>query len=206
MDLRTVAAPEHRTDHVERAPATRVPFDVDRVVYSLDVVAMSVADVIEHAGGWLFDLTLGGWDVTVLLAVPSDPQPLHILGAEVGSMSEVLMARRRDRVPRALALSAALCRDEPKVRESVKMALRDQQVEVRAWGDADTQPLKQLTGSASHRLSIAARAFKRAALEAAGITRPQIDSVETFRASQPVSPQFVSTSPWPMGRLALTTP
>jgi hypothetical protein len=40
------------------------------VRYRLDVVAASVSEVVSHAGGWLVDRVMAGWDVTVLISGP----------------------------------------------------------------------------------------------------------------------------------------
>jgi hypothetical protein len=36
--------------------------------YQLYVIAADVADVLQSVGGWLFDRSMAGWDVNVLLA------------------------------------------------------------------------------------------------------------------------------------------
>ncbi len=43
--------------------------------YRLDIVAPSVAEAVRHAGGWIFDRVMAGWDVNVLLAQPGDTRP-----------------------------------------------------------------------------------------------------------------------------------
>jgi hypothetical protein len=48
--------------------------------YRLDVVASSVVDVVKFAGGWVFDRSMAGRDVAVLLTDHPDDRPLHILG------------------------------------------------------------------------------------------------------------------------------
>ena len=50
--------------------------------YRLDVVAPSVIEVVTHAGGWLFDRVMAGWDVSVYIADRTDVRPLQILGAQ----------------------------------------------------------------------------------------------------------------------------
>ena len=44
--------------------------------YRLDVVALSVLEVVTHAGGWLCDRVMAGWDVTVRVADHADERPL----------------------------------------------------------------------------------------------------------------------------------
>ena len=48
--------------------------------YQLNVIATDVADVVQSVGGWLFDRSMAGWDVNVLLANHHDTRPLRILG------------------------------------------------------------------------------------------------------------------------------
>ena len=57
--------------------------DGDDMRYRLDVVAASVLDVVEAAGGWLFDRRMAGWDVTVLVPEEEDAHALRILGVDI---------------------------------------------------------------------------------------------------------------------------
>ena len=66
--------------------------------YRLDVVAASVVDVVRFAGGWLFDRSMAGWDVTVLVADHPDDRPLQILGAQMLDLEDAL-ASAGHRVP-----------------------------------------------------------------------------------------------------------
>ena len=51
----------------------RIPVhDDDDMRYRLDVIAASVLDVVEAAGGLLFDRRMAGWDVTVLVPEGED--------------------------------------------------------------------------------------------------------------------------------------
>ncbi len=51
--------------------------------YRVDVMADNVADVVECAGGWIFDHVMGGWAVNVVVRRPGDARPMEILGATV---------------------------------------------------------------------------------------------------------------------------
>ena len=62
--------------------------------YRLDVVASSVLDVVRFAGGWLFDRSMAGWDVTVLLSERADDRPLQILGAQTMDLEHALASGR----------------------------------------------------------------------------------------------------------------
>ena len=58
--------------------------------YRLDVVAPTVLDAVQFAGGWIFDRVMAGWDVTVLIADGADVRPLEILGAVPRDLESVL--------------------------------------------------------------------------------------------------------------------
>jgi hypothetical protein len=56
--------------------------------YQLDVTASDVADLVRSAGGWLFDRSMAGWDVNVVVTGGCDSLPLQILGVNVESREE----------------------------------------------------------------------------------------------------------------------
>ena len=58
--------------------------------YRLDVVAPTVLDAVQYAGGWVYDRVMAGWDVTVLVANDDDVRPLKILGADTLDLESVL--------------------------------------------------------------------------------------------------------------------
>ncbi len=154
--------------------------------YRLHVVAAGVVDVVKFAGGWLFDRAMAGWDVTVLLADPSDCRPLQILGARVLDLEEALaLAGTRPR-PQALAAAADLLGCDARVRQGVLQALDQGVTEVALWGEDWPAELDGSVGLVEHRLSMAARIFKgralAAALNSAGAPHGSIGGVETFRS------------------------
>ena len=53
------------SNRVSAARPTRA--DGESLRYRLDVVAASAVDVVQSAGGWLYDRVMAGWEVTVLL-------------------------------------------------------------------------------------------------------------------------------------------
>lgn len=55
------------------------------MTYRVDVVAGSVADVVRRAGGWIFDRSMQGWTVNVVIPHPADTRPIEILGASVNA-------------------------------------------------------------------------------------------------------------------------
>lgn len=150
--------------------------------YRLDVIAPSVTEAVQAAGGWLFDRAMAGWEVTVLVAAEDqDPLPLQILGAEVVELeTAVLMGEHRPR-PDALAVAADLFDRDPRIQEGVRLALDSGRTEVTLWGQAWPAELDS-TDSVEHHLSVAARAFKARALAALALPVDSIPMVEVFRS------------------------
>lgn len=150
--------------------------------YRLDVVAAGVADVVRFAGGWLFDRTMAGWDVTVLVADHPDERPLRILGAQILDLEYALASAGQRPPPQTLAVAADLFDCDSRVREGVLQALDQGATEVTLWGQSWPAELDDSVGLVEHRLSAAAQAFKAYALTAAGISAAAIGPIETFRS------------------------
>ena len=150
--------------------------------YRLDIVAPSVAEAVQHAGGWIFDRVMAGWDVNVLLAEPGDTRPLSILGAQTVDFETVLAAGDDQPQPQALAVAADLVDTDVRVREGVLRALDYGMTEVALWGEAQPAELDRNVDSVEHRLSSAARVFKAQALAAAAVTGVAVEATETFRS------------------------
>lgn len=150
--------------------------------YRLDVVASSVVDVVKFAGGWLFDRSMAGWDVTVLLTDHPDDRPLHILGARTLDLESVLASLGTHPRPQALAAAADLLGSDPRVRTGVLQALDHGVTEVTLWGTTWPAELDDSVGRVQHRLSMAAQTFKAKALAAAAVPVGSVGTVETFRS------------------------
>ncbi|MGY4712545.1 hypothetical protein ACXDF8_23820 [Mycolicibacterium sp. CBM1] len=150
--------------------------------YRLDVVAPSVEEAVRHAGGWMFDRVMAGWDVNVLLANPADTRPLTILGAQCVDFESMLAAGDDQPHPQALAVAAVLVEEDPRVREGVRRALDHGMTEVALWGEAHPADLDRNVDAVVHRLSAAARVFKAQALAAATVADIVVGAVETFRS------------------------
>ncbi|MBX9639422.1 MAG: hypothetical protein K2X97_06740 [Mycobacteriaceae bacterium] len=150
--------------------------------YRLDVVASSVGDVVTFAGGWLFDRSMAGWDVTVLLTDHPDDRPLHILGAKTLDLETVLGAVGTHPRPQALAAAADLLGSDPRVRTGVLQALDHGVTEVTLWGTTWPAELDDSVGRVQHKLSMAAQTFKAKALAAAAVAVDYVEPVETFRS------------------------
>jgi hypothetical protein len=152
------------------------------VRYRLDVVAADVADVVRFAGGWLFDRTMAGWDVTVLVAGHPDERPLQILGAATLDLEYALATVGHRPPPQTLAAAADLFGCDSRVRQGVLQALDQGATEVTLWGQTWPVELDDSVGLVEHRLSAAAQAFKAQALAAAGISLASVGPIETFRS------------------------
>lgn len=152
--------------------------------YQLDVTACDVVDVVRHAGGWLYDRVMAGWDVTVLVDGTFDDMPLRILGvrSERPAPDDDPAAPPR---ARALAISATAMETNPRLHDEVLRELKRGFAEVTMWGELTTTGLARVE-RADHQLSAAACAFKTYALRAAGLDEVAC-AVETFRRRSAVA-------------------
>jgi len=153
----------------------------------LTAVAASEADVVAHAGGWLFDQALAGWDVTVITADHADPRPLAILGARGRDMAILGAQPAVGACLQAIAVREDLYESDAQVRAMVLTAAAAGGAEVRLWGDSGPAGGD---GVVAHELSLAARAFKARALSALGaVERPteagEPGDREVFRCGHP---------------------
>ncbi|MBU8810464.1 hypothetical protein [Mycolicibacterium goodii] len=154
--------------------------------YRLDVVAPCVVDAVRHAGGWLVDRVMAGWDVTVLIDGDEDVRPLAILGVDTMELEGVLKSWENRPHPQTVAVAADLFNSDKRVRYGVLGALEQGLTEVTLWGEECPADLS--VRPARHELSAAARAFKAQALTAA--KHPDATSVgatETFRTGTMIS-------------------
>ncbi|OBH12170.1 hypothetical protein [Mycobacterium sp. E1747] len=157
--------------------------DRDCLRYRLDVIAVSALDVVQSAGGWLYDRAMAGWQVTVLLPDGGDARSLRILGLQALDVGEYFATVGRGATSESLAVSAEAFTADARVRDQVVGSLDDQTTEVALWGQAPTGwPLRVDRGvaRAQYALSAAARRFKGHALAAAGIDCPTVYSTETL--------------------------
>ncbi|OBG60409.1 MULTISPECIES: hypothetical protein [unclassified Mycobacterium] len=169
--------------HGGRVKAARGRADGDCLRYRLDVIAASARDVVQSAGGWLYDRAMAGWRVTVLLPDGSDTRSLRILGVQALDVEEYFATRDPAATSESLAVSAEAFAADARVREQVLESLDDRMTEVALWGQAPTGwPLRVDRGvaRAQYRLSAAALRFKGHALAAAGIDCPTVYSTETL--------------------------
>src|ERR1700743_2988322 len=87
------------------------------VVYRLDVVASSPADVVGSIGGWLYDRVRAGWDVNVLLPQRCDSRPLQILGIQVADLDWRILSASEEYTARGLAVSADMFASDARIRQ-----------------------------------------------------------------------------------------
>ncbi len=161
---------------VRSARSTRA--DGECLRYRLDVVAASTADVVQSAGGWLYDRVMAGWEVTVLLPHGCDTRALRILGvraSDSGEQPDPTGARSH-----SLAVSAEAFTADARVREQVLAAMGDRLTEVALWGDGWPLAVDRAMTRTHHVLSMAARRFKGYALAEAGIGCGPVDPTETL--------------------------
>jgi hypothetical protein len=145
------------------------------------VIAPDVAEVVRCAGGWMFDQVMAGWDVTVVTADRTDARPLRILGTRLVDLEGALARPVDGPCLQATAVQAELYDSDPRVRRFVLEVLDKDQGEVRVWGDAWPDDLDGGTCSVTHRLSLAARAFKAQALAAVAVPADPGEVAEVFR-------------------------
>jgi hypothetical protein len=149
--------------------------------YQLNVIASGMADVVQSAGGWLFDRARAGWDVNVLVARHDDPRPLAILGATASDLDAELSAVMRTvGLGGALAVGADLLGADIRIRNEVVRLLKQGLAEVTVWGKAWPAELGRQVEPVPRRMSAAARAFKSHALAAAVVSNDSVSRTETL--------------------------
>jgi hypothetical protein len=167
-----------KSSRVGAARATRTNGECLR--YRLDVVAASAVDVVQSAGGWLYDRAMAGWEVTVLLPERCDTRPLRILGVRVCDLKSEFATLPTGSTSQSLAVSGEAFTADARVRDTVLQSLDNRLIEVALWGDGWPLGVNRATTRAQHVLSGAARTFKGYALAAAGIPDTTVDPTETL--------------------------
>ncbi|MEE3849483.1 hypothetical protein VZC37_04025 [Gordonia sp. LSe1-13] len=181
-----------------RAVARRRPLR-----YRLAVIAADPLEAIEYAGGLLFDQSMAGWDVSVHVAEGGDTRPLEILGAPLFDLSSSLSSR--DSLdhrtigpwPQAVVVSGKVFAAEERLRSATMVSIDQHLLDVKLWGDDLPSELDHRCLPMSHRLSVAAKAFKRRAFAAAHIDPATVTNVESFRsaADQATTPPNIDLVP-----------
>jgi hypothetical protein len=154
--------------------------ELDPCGYTLNVAATDAADAVQGAGGLIFDRIREGWTVRVFAIEELDPQPLRILGAQgLTYDATTALTPSRPRIP--LALSAATLNHSDGMYREVLSQLRRGAAEITLWGEPPTE-LQQHVVTMEHRLTAAARAFKRRAHAACGLQAAPVH-VERFHGT-----------------------
>ena len=162
--------------------------------HQLNVIAASVADVVQSAGGWLFDRRMAGWEVDILLPERNDARALRILGATTIDLRSGLASfpRGPERAA-ALAVAADLLAIDESIQEEVLEAVRSGLTEVALWGDSRPANVGGQVDCTKYRLSAAARMFKGHALAAAGLVDVEVGHTERLYRSgyQPLDSDLI---------------
>jgi hypothetical protein len=164
------------------------------LAYRVDVVASSAVDVVGSIGGWLYDRVRAGWDVHVLLAQQCDRRPLQILGVHAVELDPQILSASTECAARGLAVSADMFASDARIQQEVLAALDRWMTEVTLWHDDWPLAVGHRTTTVQHVLSGAARAFKRHALEAAGLpgaVGPTEALRSDMKASLPVDSELI---------------
>jgi hypothetical protein len=146
-------------------------------------MAPSICPTVRHAGGWLFDLSMAGWDV-IVLGPSDDPRPLRILGARAVDPKAATAPAPGQSWPEAVAVDAGLYASNERVRAVVKKILDAGTTEVRLWWDDAAPAPERGRRVIQHRLSLAAQAFKAQALAAAHEPVQTVATTESFRSGR----------------------
>ncbi len=135
--------------------------------------------MVGSAGGWLFDRVMAGWDVRVAVSDSGDLAALQILGVQTVSVAELFGGTGH--APTALAVAAAACSADDRVRDALATSVRASRTEVTVWGDVWVPSVGRPGDEVRHELSSAARMFKAQAAFAAGLD-PAVATHEVFRS------------------------
>ncbi len=177
-----------------RTFGTRTKVNTGRVgKYQLDVTASDVADLVRSVGGWLFDRSMAGWDVNVVVNGGCEPLPLQIIGVntEPREPDDDATAPARSL---ALAASADAVNADPELQANVLRAMKRGIGDVLVWGSSWPEGIERGLDPIEHELSAAARAFKGHALAALGLPEP-VGLTETFRGRASVRAAYSDLTP-----------
>ncbi|GAA4983899.1 hypothetical protein GCM10023205_62270 [Yinghuangia aomiensis] len=161
--------------------AAAAPLSGARLRHRLVLAAPTVGDVVQAAGGLIFDRMIAGWHVLVLVAEPGDQRPLQVLGAVALDLESALASPLRGPRPHAIAVAADLYHAHRQIRDRLHVTADGSPAEVRLWGHGDPGSRSDRTAS-RYRPSAAARAFKTQALMAASQPPGLAPEAEVFHS------------------------
>ena len=150
----------------------------------LTTIAPSTAEAVRCSGGWLFDQVMAGWDVTVVAVNMGDPRPLEILGVRARELDVIYEVPILGPCLQSIAVRTDLYHSDERVRRFVLSAAETGGTEIRLWGDLWPEDFDGRADSVSHRLSLAARAFKAQAMAAADLSAEPAADIEVFRRGE----------------------
>ncbi|WP_156426079.1 hypothetical protein [Nocardia jinanensis] len=135
------------------------------------VVAATVAEAVDSLGGWIFDRTAAGCETLVLVPGSGDTRALEILGATAIDLGDALTHAEWATGLDVLAAAADMYLADARIREAFR-ARRDRAAQqTYLWGRGPAVEFGD--GFAlvnTYQVSLAGQAFKRAALDAAGVS------------------------------------
>ena len=145
----------------------------DDFKFRLNVIGATAADVVSHIGGWLFDRSMMGWDITVLIAEPGqDFRALQILGVTPLPLDTVLQSGMRLPICDGISVAADLYFGDSQVKRHVLRRLHRRESEFTLWGaDLPAESNENTSGAMSfdviaYQLTRAAGSFKAHAVAA----------------------------------------
>jgi len=141
--------------------------------YQFQVVAGNIADAVRSIGGLIFDRSMAGWEVSVVVDgdTGADDRPLRILGARVAkrlSDPNHVLAR-----PHTLAVATDVMVRSDAMRRQVLAIGDDNETEILLWGRHHPTNLNRRFVAVRHQPSAAAQVFKAQALTAGGVPAMQ---------------------------------
>jgi len=141
-----------------------MPSAEGNLCYRLEVLTQNVRDVVKEAGGWLFDLSKAGWDVTVIVLGPEETRPFRILGLNVIELNRSAVGSERRPYPHVLAIAPDLLAQDPNVKRRSTRAMKARLTEVVLYGVSQQDEGRRGDDVMLHQLTRAARVFKDCAL------------------------------------------
>lgn len=137
-------------------------------------------DAISSLGGWMFDATAGGWEVTVLTRERGNERGLEILGVMALDLDALFDGPLCAVEPTVLAVSSQIYVSDQRIRTRVVDRLTTGRKRTVLWGPAPPAELGPMI-SDRHRVSRAGQVFKSHALDGPFTPRNTvIDDTETF--------------------------
>lgn len=140
------------------------------------VAAGGMAELVQFAGGWLFDHVRAGGNVVVAVADYTAGGAFRIGDIPVVALDSVWPAVTHGPRPRGVAASLALSQSDTRLRR----LLDDGETDVRLWGESPAADLGHSFTPVQHRLSVAALAFKAEAWAAVCARAEPIEIIERF--------------------------